>query len=141
MFTVNEYKIVFKKRWQNRCTDLKGKFLLGDGRYDTVCEIWLEKGNVRMEVPRFTGIAKLHPNDRPDKLLGKKIALRKAIGVWDAENEEWSYSCSDFFNKSVRTAIWKNFWAWVATWSMGHELLFADRAKDQTGEQQCESSC
>jgi len=101
MFTVNEYKIVFKRRWQNKCTDFNGKYLLGDGRYDTVCEIYVKDNGAYSQKPCFTGIAKLHPNDRPDKIIGKKIALRNAMVVWDHVS---------------RTPIWKAFWGWVASW-------------------------
>lgn len=107
MFKVNDYRIVFKRVWHSRKRN-------GDGCYDTKCEIYnMEDESVG---PSFTGIARLHPNDKPDKVVGKKIALRNAIGVWDSENEEWSYSCAEFFNKEVRTAIWAAFWGWVDQW-------------------------
>lgn len=143
MFKVNEYKIVFKRVWHQPERHLAtcmeehrpckcDKILKLNGRYDTVCEIWLEQGNVRMEVPRFTGIAKLHPNDKPDKIVGKKIALRNAIGVWDSVNEEWSYSCAEFFDKAVRTAIWRAFWVWVASWPVSINVELHNRAHGST---------
>ena len=84
MFIVNNYKIAFKRVWLERTVDINGAYVYGNGRYDTICEIYVCKDFA----PRFTGIAKLHPNDQPDKIIGKKIALRNAIGVWDAENEK-----------------------------------------------------
>ncbi|HUX47305.1 MAG TPA: hypothetical protein VMV58_04765 [Desulfosporosinus sp.] len=106
MFTVNEYKIVFKKRWH-------GCHKKVNGRYDTVCEIYVKD----LEVPRFTGIAKLHPNDHVDRILGKKIAMRNAIGYFELKDSpKHNFRCADFYNKSVRTAIWKAFQAWVAMW-------------------------
>ena len=129
MFTVNEYKIVFKRRWHERATDINGAYIYGSGRYDTVCEIYVQDktmvrqdkldGIVFNKEPSFTGVAKLHPNDKPDKIVGKKIALRNAIGKYNPKTECLIYSCADFYNKSVRTAIWKAFWLWVASWFTG----------------------
>lgn len=120
MFKVNEYKIVFKRvwHWYPVSKGSREGLVRRSGRYDTKCEIYVHQpGAEKTEgKPRFIGIAKLHPNDQPDKIIGKKIALRNAIGVWDAESEEWSYSCSEFFNKEVRSTIWTHFWAWVADW-------------------------
>lgn len=50
------------------------------------------------------GIAILNPIDQNDKIVGKKIALTRAL------DESW-------FNKNTRTAIWKYFWLWVSNWS------------------------
>lgn len=133
MFYVNEYKVVFKRVWHDRRRPLsetlrKSKVVEmpeTNGRYDTKCEIYVTQDNavvgsnlelVYQKEPRFTGIARLHPNDTPDKVVGKKIALRKAIGVWFDYHKEWHYNCADFYKKGVRTAIWKAFWNWVADW-------------------------
>jgi len=125
MFTLNGYKIVFRRRWQNKCTDFNGKYLLGDGRYDTVCEIYTRdktmvgKGfePVFQKNPSFTGIAKLHPNDRPDKIVGKKIALRNALGSRKFSGDpEPAYNCVDFYCKAVRSVIWAAFSNWVSQW-------------------------
>ena len=126
------YKIVFKRVWhEQKVVDDPNPFHKNDGRYDTKCEIYClnETRKSYYNIPTFTGIARLHPNDTPDKIVGKKIALRNAIGVWDDENEEWSYSCADFFYKKVRTAIWKAFWGWISLWSPRHEYLYSSRAK------------
>ena len=116
MFKVNEYIIVFKRVWQER------KSSYSNGRYDTKCEIYLHT----RETPDFTGIARLHPNDKPDKIVGKKIALRNAMGrlvrrlIDDKVIYEWEWNCAEFYNKEVRTAIWKAFWEWVAAWTWVH---------------------
>ena len=119
MFTVNEYKIVFKRRWHQprdgKSVPNSVPVLENDGRYDTVCEIYIED----LEVPRFTGVAKLHPNDQVDRIVGKKIALRNAIGVAVIEedgNRTYNYNCADFYRPDVRTAIWKAFCQWVSQW-------------------------
>ena len=121
MFTVNQYKIVFKRIWH---TDEDGEPLL-NGRYDTMCEIYKVNeamvspsrtdGIVWNTSPFFVGIAKLHPNDRPDKIIGKKVALQNAI--WDGYQED-SRLC---LRKPARTAIWKAFWKWVDSWSKQNE--------------------
>lgn len=110
MFVAGNYKIVFKRIWH---TDDEGESLM-NGRYDTKCEIWLN--DEESQIPRFTGIAKLHPNDRPDKIIGKKIALQNAIGHYHEKTDCIVYSCADFYKKETRTSIWKTFWLWVADW-------------------------
>ena len=135
MFTTGTYKIAFKKLWHDRRRPLsKGlreskavKMPETNGRYDTVCEIYVKdetmvgKGFeiVHEKVPRFTGIAKLHPNDHADRVVGKKVALRKALGKEYTDhhgNRQFHYNCVDFYNRSVRDAIWKAFWKWVSLW-------------------------
>ena len=107
MFTAGGYKIVFKRRWheiRERQILFDGKRRISDnnGRYDTVCEIWIPD----LEVPRFVGVAKLHPNDKLDKIVSKKTALRKAMN--DEINRAGLLGL-----KSKRTEIWKAFWVWV----------------------------
>ena len=123
MFKVNEYKIVFKRVWHERSTDINGLYVYGSGRYDTVCEIYVESHYVAKESPRFTGVAKLHPNDKPDKIVGKKIALRNAIGLVKSKDQPFLHFSTlqqqdAFSKKKVRTAIWEAFFAWVVLWSI-----------------------
>ena len=122
MFTVNEYKIVFKRRWhqQRKGPDPQfGEVNDNDGRYDTVCEIYMPD-SPSLECPRFTGVAKLHPNDQVDRIVGKKIALRNAmIRGFRADPISKKYVTDfhlEFYIKSKRTAIWKAFWQWVSQW-------------------------
>ena len=120
MFTVNEYKILFNHRWHLRTSDY------GNGRYDTVCEIYtqctttLTKRIIYREKPSFTGVAKLHPNDQVDKLVGKKVALLNAMitgyRVDRVSGQKKPDYHLEFYIKSKRTAIWKAFWQWVASW-------------------------
>jgi len=114
MFTVNEYKILFNHRWHLRTSDY------GNGRYDTVCEIYntgIEKSSSK---PISTGVAKLHPNDQVDKLVGKKVALLNAMitgyRVDRVSGQKKPDYHLEFYIKSKRTAIWKAFWQWVASW-------------------------
>ena len=125
MFTIGDYKIVFKKQWHQPPTvnDIDGSLIPGDGRYDTVCEIYVaHDGGYYYQTPKFTGIAKLHPNDQVDRIVGKKLALRRALDVM-LPNDEQRYGelLSVHYermhkNKSERTAIWKAFWVWVSQW-------------------------
>lgn len=145
MFKVNEYKVVFKRVWhqperhvatcRKRYAPSKQpcgcnrKFKI-NGRYDTKCEIYVQNklmsthklGQVvYSKEPRFTGIAKLHPNDKPDKVDGKKFALRNAIGLLKVKGQnfcrfETVNQQASFIQKDVRTAIWKAFWVWVTSW-------------------------
>jgi len=126
MFTIGDYKIVFRRRWHLRTSDY------GNGRYDTVCEICVKENGAYYQKPKFTGIAKLHPNDKPDKIVGKKIALRNAIGVWIEYSKEWQYNCADFYNKPVRTAIWTAFWTWVSSWPVSINWELHNRAHGST---------
>ncbi|MCJ7778842.1 MAG: hypothetical protein MUP16_11085 [Sedimentisphaerales bacterium] len=124
MFKVNDYKIVFKRQWHDKrrpiSAELRESKLVqmpeGDGRYDTVCEIYVPD----CEVPRFIGVAKLHPNDHVDRIVGKKIALRNALGIkiiGEDGNRGYSYRCVDFWRPDVRTAIWIAFRVWVESWN------------------------
>lgn len=116
MFKVEGYTITFKRVWYEAGVDSKD-MIHRTGRYDTRCEICLSE----LEVPRCSGIARLHPKDRPDKIIGKKIALRNAIGLLKVEGKNYHrfltvLQQASFSNKKVRDAIWKAFWAWVASW-------------------------
>lgn len=160
MFQVNNYRIVFKRRWHQLERHLPtcmeehrpckcDKILKLDGRYDTVCEIYVQNttqvsskpdGKVYFALPRFTDIARLHPNEKPDKVVGKKIALFRAMGLsyeevvfynaFGVETKRKILRCSNktFNNKDARTAIWKAFFKWVASWSVGHAYLNGERS-------------
>ena len=119
MFKIENYKITFEKRWHDFSVinNIDGSLIPKSGRYDMVCEIWVKD----LEVPRFTGVAKLHPNDRPDKIVGKKIALQNAIGLIKVKDQPFLHFSTlqqqdAFCKKEVRSAIWKAFWAWVESW-------------------------
>jgi len=121
MFTAGKYKIVFRRRWhQPRLyTEIDGLCFMKDnnGRYDTVCEIWISD----LEVPRFKGVAKLHPNDKLDKVLGKKIALQKAMitgyRIDIISKQKVPKYKLEFCIKSKRIEMWQAFWVWVKSWN------------------------
>jgi hypothetical protein len=69
-------------------------------RYDTVCLAYQDN-----EFWVWT-IAFLHPNDRPDKLIGKKVALTKLLKLFFPIKSD----------KQTRALIWKAFWKWIEGW-------------------------
>jgi hypothetical protein len=91
MFTVGNYQISFKKS--------KNLDVRPNNNYDTICRICSSSSN---KTP-FSATAFLHPNDKYDKIIGKKIALTKAISMMNISKDE-------------RTSIWKAFWSWVESW-------------------------
>jgi len=123
MFTVGDYKIVFSRQWHERGTDINGKYVYGSGRYDTVCEITDLSVCSDWEENHFTGVAKLHPNDQVDQIVGKKLALKRALdAAWPFDDSGISGTVfemrkHDAERKFHRTEIWKAFWQWVANWS------------------------
>jgi len=109
MFTAGGYKVVFRRLWHQprpERAELLWSLQDNDGRYDTVCEIW----DTDLNIICYRGLAKLHPNDKVDKVVGKKVALQNAI-----EGEQNRSGL--LFDKPKRTEIWKAFWAWVKSWN------------------------
>jgi hypothetical protein len=94
--------------------NLKIRFMrLSDG--DTMCEIWMiGDGSYETSPPKapdYTGQVRLHPNDRPDKITGKKLALLRAMLVFPGVYKP------RFKAKVYRARIWEAFWAWVDSWT------------------------
>lgn len=88
MFQVGDYIVTFMRLWRDKKC----------GRYDTSCAItYIGYGDSHL------GVAYLHPNDKPDKIIGKKVALGKALESGGADKE-------------LRRMIWKAFWQWVSGW-------------------------
>ena len=73
----------------------------------TMCHIWCLTTKNRRKIS--VGVAIKHPVDRDDKLVGKKIALTRAISQANA-------NCL-VFNKEQRKEIWAAFWNWVSCWN------------------------
>lgn len=101
MFETTEFRIQF----QRVNVDLKS------GRYDTLCNIY-RKGEFESDrrIPICSGLAILHPNDVPNKIIGKKIALSKVIPQVTTLN----------LFKFKRKEIWNAFWKWIASWNDGN---------------------
>ncbi len=99
MFKVEGYRIRFEKRYLNNQAMMKGRF-------DTLCEIYRD-GQIHNA---GCGIARLHPNDNPDRIVGKRIALAKALATVSELSNGYLRS------KKRRTIIWKAFLVWVKSW-------------------------
>jgi len=128
MFRVENYKITFDKQWHDFSVvnNIDGSLMQKSGRHNTRCHI--THGN--MISPTWIGKANLHPNDKVDKITGKKIALRNAmIKRWKVKvlpNDEKiriPVYHHEFYQKSKRTKIWKAFWAWTESWKMQDILI------------------
>ncbi len=93
MFEVENYRISFHKSLPLFSEPISGRF-------DTVCVIDIK------HCPEYPcsckGTAYLHPKDMPNKIIGKKVALTKAL--------------ASMADKHLRTIIWKAFWKWVESW-------------------------
>ena len=92
MFIVRPYRISFEKSY------LIKTMLKNTGRFDTVCRIESETAGLLSK-----GVAYIHPNDNPNKIMGKKVALTKALANLQT-------------NKFIRTQIWIAFWKWIESW-------------------------
>ena len=68
-------------------------------RFNTLCRI---QDSADKNAP-LIGLAFLHPKDKPDKLTGKKIALKNALFMGQKD-------------KPIRAVVWKAFWQWVEAW-------------------------
>ena len=106
MFTINRADIGMK---------IRVKFYQvphpeNESRFDTVCRINYDG------LPPFIGVAKLHPNDKPDKIIGKKIALANAMH-------------GRIKLKDNRTVIWKAFLQWVESWKANSKPLIDHQAR------------
>lgn len=97
MFETEGWRFVFKNLYHEDKS----------GRFDTLCGIYAKYEKVIGKVPVYEGIARLHPNDAPDKIVGKKqallVAMKKSNGFY------WA----DFYSKKARTVIWEAFWSWI----------------------------
>ncbi len=83
MFSVTDYRISFRRNKVN---------------HNVICDIC---DNATDSL--FTGQARRHPKDYPNKMMGKKVALTKALYDMNA-------------GKILRTIIWKAFWEWTESW-------------------------
>lgn len=95
------------------------------GRYDTLCSIYLHYDPMPKDpITQYSGKAILHPDDQPDKINGKKIALKRAM-----QNSCDTY-CPMFFRKFDRTEVWKAFWQWVSTWPLSCNVCGSQDIRD-----------
>ena len=96
MFIVSNYQISFVKFYSLILSKNRGRF-------DTICRIQNINTKENHFLPTYRGKAYLNPKDNPNKIIGKKIALTRALVSMKAD-------------KYLRTIIWKAFWKWVESW-------------------------
>lgn len=130
MFECGNLRFVFKhKRFGYYTTETirRGMYtkvpkMHWSGRYNVLCEVYGEHS----ALPLYRAIAKLLPNDEPDPILGKKIALK---GVMMHPDVHESYH-TRFASKHVRTEIWTAFWQWVSSWKPTCEVCGSKDIRD-----------
>ena len=96
MFIVSNYQISFVKFYSLILSKNRGRF-------DTICRIQNINTKENHFLPTYRGKAYLNPKDNPNKIIGKKIALTRALVSMKAD-------------KYLRTIIWKAFWNWIESW-------------------------
>lgn len=69
--------------------------------YECILEKWIRENNISGHT-KISAVSYLNPIDTNDKIIGKKIALQKAIK-----------ETGNYFIKSDRTLIWRTFWKWI----------------------------
>ena len=87
------------------------------GKFGVTCSVYLKDG----DTPLFQGTVRPYYKDQPDRILGKKYALREAlvnkrIKRKSAGEDILSTYIVWNFTKTERTEIWNAFWEWVESW-------------------------
>lgn len=91
----------------------------------TLCSIYVHYDPMPKDpITQYSGKATLHPNEQPDKINGKKVALKRAM-----QNSCGTY-CPVFLSKSDRTEVWKAFWQWVSTWPLSCDVCSSEDIRD-----------
>jgi len=113
MFKTDKYKITFKREeniielpFKNIKKDTAENFQL---RTIVWCYITKLSEPVLDEVHGWADSAILHPNDKYDKVIGKKIALTKNLKRMNISKEE-------------RTVIWQAFWEMITSWELQSDI-------------------
>ena len=113
MFRVENLRISFRHEYFHISENTGKPVYEGTGRFGVTC--FIAKEGRQEDMCIGIGSVLIHKGDQPDRILGKKYALRKAlikqayfvgkrhIIVWRLEKEK-------------RTKIWKAFWTWTETW-------------------------
>ena len=118
MFKVGNLKICFK---HFKYVDV-GFEKLKTGKFGVTCTIYKED----REIPLFQGTVRPYYKDQPDRILGKKYALREALVNKRIKRKSDSKDIIVWnFTWAERTEIWNAFWAWVESWNKKKiEIIF-----------------
>jgi len=93
------------------------------GKFGVTCSVYLKDG----DTPLFQDTVRPYYKDQPDRILGKKYALREAlvnkrIKRKSAGKDILSTYIVWNFTKTERTEIWNAFWEWVESWDKKKEI-------------------
>jgi len=123
MFKVGNLKINFKHEYFYVSEKTGEPVYEGTGRFGVTCFIYQEGVEEAISV----GSVLIHKGDQPDRVIGKKYALRKALRVADVWNDNKQITCTLLFPKQKRTEIWDAFWDWVESWDKKKKVEFVGR--------------
>jgi len=117
MFKVGNLKICFK---HFKYVDV-GFEKLKTGKFGVTCTIYKED----REIPLFQGTVRPYYKDQPDRILGKKYALREALvsGRLKRKSDGKDVIFWNFI-QAERTEIWNAFWEWVESWDKKKKIEF-----------------
>ena len=115
MFKVGNLRINFKHE-HHLLSEKNGMSCYeGTGRFGVTCFIKKEYGE-NMCIGRVL----VHKGDLPDRVIGKKYALMKAMIAGYTTYGKGEKIKKPIYHagltKLIRTEIWKAFWAWTETW-------------------------
>ena len=111
MFKVGNLKINFKHEYFYVSEKTGEPVYEGTGRFGVTCFIYQEGVEEAISV----GSVLIHKGDQPDRVIGKKYALRKAL-IKKAYFVGKRHVIIWQWDKHIRTKIWDAFWDWVESW-------------------------
>ena len=117
MFKVGNLKINFKHEYFYVSEKTGEPVYEGTGRFGVTCFIYQEG----VEEVISVGSVLIHKGDQPDRVIGKKYALRKAL-IKKAYFVGKRHVIIWQWDKHMRTKIWDAFWEWVESWDKKKEI-------------------
>ena len=119
MFKVGNLKINFKHEYFYVSEKTGEPVYEGTGRFGVTCFIYQEGVEEAISV----GSVLIHKGDQPDRIIGKKYALRKAL-IKKAYFVEKRHVIIWQWDKHMRTKIWDAFWDWIESWDKKKKVEF-----------------
>jgi len=118
MFKVKNLKISFRHEHLHLSEKTGEPVYKGTGRFGVTCFIQQEG----IEEDIYIGSVLIHKGGQPDRVTGKKYALRKAMIAAEGLDTDGHLAIIWYFPKRQRTEIWKAFWEWVESWDKKKEI-------------------
>ena len=115
MFKVKNLKISFRHEHLHLSEKTGEPVYKGTGRFGVTCFIQQEGIEEDIYII-YIGSVLIHKGGQPDRVTGKKYALRKAMIAAEGLDTDGHLAIIWYFPKRQRTEIWKAFWEWVKTW-------------------------